>query len=625
MSERSATRPRRRVRVAIAMVVLAGAAAVTAQATLHAAEARRALERARRILGGAGAEPLSSSSPQDRLVLIDRAATLTEKAISRLSGWPLAPLGRLPILGRDLRVAYTIATEGRAVLDATRDAAAAADPLVSGRIDGPRLDAASHAFLRLAHTLQEASRKVRDSASLVLSGSGRRAFLTDVRAARRSADASGRALGLAARFYGSAGSVRYFLAFQNPAELRGTGGLIGQYGLLESSPDGPRLVSVSPIGALQARTTGAVALSGDAADRYRRFGVDRDWTAVNVPPDFPTAAAVIVDLYSHATGARMDGVIAVDPLAAAKVLEASGPIAVSGVHLAADNVADVTMIRAYQSFASDNAARSRFLAAAAAETFAALVRGLRTSPARTLTALTEAARGRHVQAYSTDPADQGAFASLGITGSAAAPRDGDYLMPVGVNVAGNKLDAFLRRDIRYEVRLLPDGDALATASLTLRNEAPPRLPEYVQGPHDARFRAGQNRQFQTLYLAGGYAFTRATLNDRPTLAEAQVDLGALALSQEVDIDRGKAVTLAYELQRAGAARIESDLMFYSLLVRPQATAHPDQLEILVGAPAGWRFLRVPPEFRVDGRGAAREGFPLLAEDRLEFVLARSNT
>lgn len=617
-------RLRRRLRRTIALLVLAGGGGIGAQAAVDAAAARRSLEEARRMLTVASADPVSSTPSEERLALLDRAETQTEEALRRLSGWPLGAIGRAPILGRDVRVVRSIAMAGEAVLDAARETIIAGQPLTAGRVDGETLGAASEAFLRLGRTLEQAHRTVTEAAPLIVSADGRREFLTAADSARRAAEASARALGLAARFYGPSESVRYFVAFQNPAELRGTGGLIGQYGLLESSPSGPRLVSVEPIAGLQARTKDAVPLPAHVAERYARFGVDRDWTAVNIPPDFPTVGRVIVDLFGRATGIRVDGVVALDPHAAAKVLEASGAIAVDGVRLDATNAAEITMVRAYGRFASDNDARARFLADVARETFAAFVRGLRASPTRMVTALGEAAQGRHVQAYASDPADERAFAALGIAGNTASPRGADYLMPVGVNIAGNKLDAFLRRSIRYEVQLRPDGSALTTASLTLSNEAPPGLPEYVQGPHDQRFRGGENRQFQSLYLAGGYVFTRTTLDGRGAFAEAQRDLGALVLSQEVAVHRGDEVTIAYALRRDGAGQILADRMTYRLLVQPQGTASPDELEIVVSAPTGWRFLRVPLEFRVQGAVAARERFPLVAGRTFEFVLSRSS-
>ena len=60
---------------------------------------------------------------------------------------------------------------------------------------------------------------------------------------------------------------------------------------------------------------------------------------------------------------------------------------------------------------------------------------------------------------------------------------------------------------------------------------------------------------------------------------------------------------------------------YRLLLRPQATARPDQAKIAVEAPPGWRFAGLPPGARVDGATAAWSG-AFDRERELVFDLAR---
>jgi hypothetical protein len=222
--------------------------------------------------------------------------------------------------------------------------------------------------------------------------------------------------------------------------------------------------------------------------------------------------------------------------------------------LDADTVAEETLVRAYVRYETDNTARRRFLEEVARASFEAFRRSLTTKPIELLRNLGTAARGRHLQVYVADPAGQRAIAGLGLSGTAAAPASGDYLMPVGVNTGANKLDAFLRRTVRWRVRLSPDGAAQATAAFTLANDGPAfGLPRYIIGPFDNRFRPGQNQQIATLYVAGGYGFTRATLDGRAVGAEAQADFGGLALTQDVGVQARSAVTLGYQLTRPAAA------------------------------------------------------------------------
>ena len=97
------------------------------------------------------------------------------------------------------------------------------------------------------------------------------------RSAENAALRAGHGLGILATLYGPTGSTRYFLAFQNPGELRGTGGLIGQYGILEASPAGPVVRKVQTLQTLQTRLRGSVPPPPGLAGRYRRLGVTSDW------------------------------------------------------------------------------------------------------------------------------------------------------------------------------------------------------------------------------------------------------------------------------------------------------------------------------------------------------------
>jgi hypothetical protein len=594
---------RRRWWLLLGSVLLAAGAAGLAGARWSAARAsdvQADLVAARGLLGRAAS--LGATPAPARLALIGEAGAHARAARARLDQWPLHQLAAVPLLGRDVRLARTLSRCTVDIVGATGGVAAALAPLQRGT--GPSqagITRAANALLALSGTLDQSIARVRAARPLLLGQGPRSRFLDEAGRASQTAATAGRGLRLAATLYGPPGAARYFLAFQNPAELRGTGGLIGQYGVLESSRGGPRLTEVASYTALDARTRGRVRLPAEVARRYRRFAVDRTWSAVNIPPDLPTVGRIVVDLYQRATGSRLDGMIAVDPLAVAEILRVSGPITVEGLRLTAGNVAPVTLVGAYVRYAADNRARRAFLEKTARATFTAFRGALAARPDALVRALALAARGRHLQVYSRDAAVERAIEDLGIGGGTAAPATGDYLMPVAINTGGNKLDAFLRRTLRYRVTLEPDGGARANASITLRNGAPARgLPRYIAGPYDKRFRAGDNSQFQMLYVAGGYGFSRATRDGRRVGAEPQAELGGLAISQQVVVPPGRSVTLAYDLERRDAVRVSGGRASYQLLVRPQPTVHADRLELSLRFPRGWRPLALPSGFRQRG-------------------------
>ena len=432
-------------------LVLAGGAAVTWQAMGQAKLVEDDLTTARALLSRAGG--FESGKLTDRLVLIKQAEAHTLAARQRLGGWPLRLLGALPLAGRDVRVASAVTTSATGTVRATRKVVTALQPVQTKPPTQTSITRAADALLALHGTLEQDLERVRAARSL-LTAATRDRYLEAASSASTTAERAGQGLKLAAGLYGPPGTARWFLAFQNPAELRGTGGLIGEYGILESSPSGPELVKIAHYTDLNQRTDQGVLLPKELVGRYERYAIGRDWSAVNVPPDMPTVGRLITELYKDTTGDEIDGVIAADPLAVvAEILRVAGPIQAGGAWLDADNVAEETLVRAYVRYEADNTARRGFLDEIARASFEAFRRTLATKPVELIRNLGGAARARHVQVYVADPAGQRTVAGLGLSGSAAAPATGDYLMPVGINAGGNKLDAFLRRTVRWRVRL----------------------------------------------------------------------------------------------------------------------------------------------------------------------------
>jgi hypothetical protein len=612
----------RRWWVVLGLLALVGVGVLGVKALGQSLKARQELNLSRDKLARAGG--FAAGSLPERLALVDQAAIHAETARLELAGGPVRLLGFTPFLGRDVRVAQAVAATAGETAQATRQVVTALGPLERQAPNAATLEQASTALLQLHQVLERGLTDVRRARPLVASGGARRQFLTAAGSASRTAFQAGEGLELASRMYGPPGTARWFLAFQNPAELRGTGGLIGEYGILESSPQGPRLTRVAPYGELDAKVTDGVDLPAGAAQRYERFPVGSAFWAVNIPPDLPTVGDTITRLYEQVTGLRVDGVIAIDPLAVAEILRVGGPVTVAGTELDSENVARETLVQAYARFADDNLARQRYLQQIARQTLFSFGRAVSSRPVELLKGLATAARGRHLQLYSSDPTGQRALLDLGIAGSAIAPAGGDYLMPVSVNTAGNKMDAFLRRSIAYRVKLLPDGGARATASVTLRNPGPGLgLPRYVTGPFSPGFKAGENRQLHTLYVAGGYGFAAATVNGQPVRAEAEAELGSLALSQALDVPAQRSVTVAYHLTRRDAVEVvDRDRLRYRLMLRPQATVWPDQTQVSVTPPPGWRFGDLPRGFHLAGPTAAWSG-PLDREQALTFELVRA--
>src|SRR5206468_1636074 len=127
---------------------------------------------------------------------------------------------------------------------------------------------------------------------------------------------------------GGHGTRRYLLVVQNNAEARATGGFIGSYGVL-TAEDGDvsvgRLLRTASWNAAIAQHAGVkLEAPADYVRRYGQFEPERVLQNVNLSPDFPTVAEVLMSLSEDAGVGKVDGVMAVDPKGLAALLELTG-------------------------------------------------------------------------------------------------------------------------------------------------------------------------------------------------------------------------------------------------------------------------------------------------------------
>jgi hypothetical protein len=556
----------------------------------------------------------------DRTAELHQARARIDAAQQELHSFPLRQLAAVPLLGRDVRVARTVATEADAIAAAGQDLLTTLTEAAGAKRAPAPVVAVSTALAKLTETVRSSADSVRASRPLLQTEAARDRFLAAAAAAQQDLLRLSQGADFLSSFYGTRTPRAYFVGFQNPAESRGTGGLVGVYGVLASSASGPALREAGPIESLQGLVEHPPSLAPSLRAPYRPFGFDGDWRQANLPPDLPTVGPVMVDMFERVRGTRLQGVIMIDPLGSAEIVRVSGPITVDGRRLDARNLPRALMVDAYVRYEGDPAGRKKFLTDAAGKVLQAMKAVAGRRPLDLLWALRTAVLQRHLQVYSSDPGTERLLRGLGMAGNGEAPARGDYLMPVGINIAGNKLDAFLRKEVRYDVRLRADGGASTTATVKLQNAGRRTgLPTTVIGPFDSRFRAGENRQFMELYVAREYGLSRASVNGRRMRVPALDSLGSLMLGSEVSIPAKRSATIEYRLERWNAVQVDGDRVTYRILVRPQPQVRPDRLTVSVTPPSGWKLAGLPPGFVVSQATAAWSGV-LDRERVLDFEL-----
>jgi Protein of unknown function (DUF4012) len=331
--------------------------------------------------------------------------------------------------------------------------------------------------------------------------------------------------------------------------------------------------------------------------------VANSWQQVNVSPDFPTTARIIMNLYPQSGGTAVDGVLAIDPPGLAGLLELTGAVAVPGwpEPVTAANVVDVTLRAAYERYPVQEQ-RVAFLGEVSRRVFEAFTAADLGSPANLARSLGRAARTDHLFVYLDDPGEERLAARFGVDGAVPSVR-GDSLTVVSQNVSANKVDLYLRRSLCYEATLDPaEAPAGLTGRLELRldNGAPSQgLPSGVIGPYDPRFAPGENRAYVSLYSP--FPARAATLDRETVPVESGPELGRLAHSLVVSIPSGAARTLRMDVQ--GRVRLDPD-GWYRLDLGHQPVLNPDRVDVAVTVPEGWRIVETRGLDRAGSRRAS---------------------
>jgi hypothetical protein len=364
---------------------------------------------------------------------------------------------------------------------------------------------------------------------------------------------------------GADGPRSYFMAFQTNAEARGTGGLVGGYGVIRATN-----------GAVQVDTLGKntevaydhapIDLGSDFNALYGRYNPTTDIRNSNFSSHFPYAAEIWQSMWEQESGERVDGAIATDPVALSYVLSSVGPITMpDGEVVNADNVVELTEATAYTRFAGDspeeidanNIARKEYLQTIASKVVERMTGDIE-SPQRLLDAIGRATSEGRIAIWSAHPEEQSILADTPL-GHTIPTDNAPYAGVVINNNAGNKLDYYMTREIEYAAAACTGDSRTSAVTVRLTNNLPlGDYPRYVAGTFNSRpVPHGTNVAIVSLLATRGAQLTKATIDGKQTFTVNGTELGHPVFNVPTIIPQGKTVVLRYELTEptvAGAAR-----------------------------------------------------------------------
>lgn len=343
-------------------------------------------------------------------------------------------------------------------------------------------------------------------------------------------DALSRTTHLLPTMLGQDGPRRYIVLVQNNAEWRSLGGIAGT--VLQLDTEGGALTLEASVAAAELSKSISdplATLPDDLRAVYSTLPVSYFQNVTQVP-DFAVDGRLAQQMYSQATGVDVDGVIAIDPVVLSYVLEATGPVALSGgEQLTSANAAKLLMSDVYSRF-PDAEAQDHFFAQAAGEVFDSVFDGGRSSTAL-LTALRRGVDERRVLVWSANDDEQRLIDGTSLAGNlpvsdAKTARFGVYLN----DATGSKMSYYVEPTVSLawtDCSAPTAGPRDVTVTLQLRNTAPTdastSLPRHVTG--NGRFGTvpGWAATVTNVYLPEGWTLTSVDTSSAEGVSQATVD------------------------------------------------------------------------------------------------------
>lgn len=391
---------------------------------------------------------------------------------------------------------------------------------------------------------------------------------------------------IAPAMLGLDGPRTYFLAFQTNAEARGTGGLVGGFGIVRAEDGTVRvddlgsnveLPSMDPRSPRRPELIAPADLGPEFDRQWGQSGAQFDIRNSNMSAHFPYAAQIWRNMWVQETGHLVDGALATDPVALSYILEATGPVVLAdGQQVTAQNVVELTQSELYARFADDNRARKDYLQAIAAAVVAEMS-GSVDSPQKLLDALGRAAGEGRLAVWSAHEAEQSVLAGTAL-GHVVPEDDAPFAGVVINNHAGNKLDYFLRREIEYTAGGCEGSTRESRVRVRLTNDTPfVDLTDYVasQAQNQLGVPKGTNVAWVSLIATKGATLTSASVDGKPQFSLRGSERGHPMYDLIVPVPQGGSVDIEFVLEEptaAGEARVPVQPLVDTPTVRVEVPA-----------------------------------------------------
>lgn len=358
---------------------------------------------------------------------------------------------------------------------------------------------------------------------------------------------------------GGDGPKTYLVVFQNNAEIRATGGnpaassvMVVDNGRIElkEQSDSMAFYAAGQAGrSVLDLPESTLALYPDTFTRY-----SQDYTFT---PDFPTTARLFESLWDRTDGSQFDGVMSIDPVVLAHMLEVLGPVDLpSGEQITSDNAVKLLLSDAYQRFgdAGDNGRSSdEFFAMVSSTVFSRLAGG-QWNPIAMFDQLTRSAQEQRINLWFTDEQAQALVTEVGLDGglrsdNAASTQLGIYLNDFSIG----KLEYHLTTEVSATCNV---ADRTVNVSMNMHNGITDDITNaYTLGFRNSDYGLPKTTMMlNTLFFAPPGATITAmdpADGDIPSLSRSGVENNNTGESRMVTLGQNENRTVSYTVQLPG--------------------------------------------------------------------------
>jgi len=343
--------------------------------------------------------------------------------------------------------------------------------------------------------------------------------------------------------FGGEGLRRYLLIFQNPDEIRATGGFMGSFAEIDVKDGKIVKITVPPGGTYDIQ--GQLQEHVEPPSPFLLANKRWEFQDANWFPDFKTSAEKILWFYRHAGKGSVDGVIAINSSVLTRLLALMGPITDEkrNVTLTNENAIPLLQKIVEEGPEKKNNEPKKILSDLAPQ-FITYLQNIKSDQLVPLLAnLKEALDQKEIQVYFSDNEIEERLKPLGWTGQLTTSSK-DYLMVVNTNIRGQKSDARIKQKISHQTVAQEDGSIVNTVVITRTHTGIP----------GEKFYGAPNINYLRLYVpegselleASGFEFPEEKAFRAPD-SWTKKDTFLAQIEKEVSFDQNSGTRIVQEL------------------------------------------------------------------------------